>query len=71
MYKDQEELEEIEGWLFRDDIAKEEATRYKRMYNDLVDSLYVIKSLTRNITDDDITSLRVQELIKHLKNLEV
>lgn len=69
MCKYEDALEELEKFINGADIAKADAKRYKRMYEELSDSLYYIRTMMNNLTDEDFTSPRVAEILNQLARL--
>lgn len=69
MGKVEEQIEELTKFIDGDAIAKSEASRYKRMYKEIKDNLYFINAMLDNLTDDDFTSPRVNQIIDQLQKM--
>lgn len=69
MGKVEKEIEELEAFINGDAIAKGEAARYKRMYKELTDNLFYVNKMLDNLTDDDFTSPRVNQIIDQLQKM--
>lgn len=69
MCKTEDAIEELEKFLYGDAMAKDKARRYENMYNELKEGLYFVNKMIDNLTDDDFTSPRVNEIINHLQRM--
>lgn len=61
-----ETIEELENFI---NGHVEEANRYKRLYHELNDRLFFVRKMVNNLTDDDFTSPRVNEILKEVARL--
>lgn len=65
----EQQIEELTKFIEGDAIAKSEANRYKRMYQEIKDILFYINSMIDNLTDDDFTSPGVNQIIDQLQKM--